>query len=95
MLKTDNEFKEKILDTEGLWQFPFSWAAVDICHIPIKCPPGGANAGKENHNFKNVYSIILMALVDARYRFIWGSCGFPGNSHNYIVMQSTFLWSAF
>ena len=35
-----------------------------------------------------------MALVDARYRFIWGSCGFPGNSHDSIVMQSTSLWSA-
>ena len=94
MPKTENEFKEKILDMEELWQFPFSWAAVDGCHIPIKCPPGGANARKEYHNFKNFYSIILMALVDARYRFIWGSCGFPGNSHDSIILQSTSLWSA-
>ena len=26
MPKTDNEFKEEILDMEELWQFPFSWA---------------------------------------------------------------------
>ena len=71
MPKTDNEFRDKILDMEELWQFPFSWAAVDGCDIPMKCPPGGANAKKEYHNFKSFYSVILMALVDAKYRFIW------------------------
>ena len=29
------------LDMESLWQFPCCWAAIDACHIPIKCPPGG------------------------------------------------------
>ena len=48
---------------EELWQFPCSWAAVDGCHIPIKCPPGGQSSRKEYHNFKNFYSIVLMALV--------------------------------
>ena len=93
MPKTEQEFKDKIMDMEELWQFPYSWAAVDGCHIAIKCPPGGAIARKEYHNFKNFYSIILMTLVDAKYRFVWGSCGFPGNSHDSIVLQSTSLWS--
>ena len=31
----------------------FQWCAVDGCHIPIKCPPGGPGASKEYHNFKN------------------------------------------
>ena len=33
-----------------------------------------------------------MSLVDSHYRFIWGSCGFPGNSHDSIIFQSTDLW---
>lgn len=33
-----------------------------------------------------------MALVDAKYRFIWASCGFPGNSHDSVIWQSTTLW---
>ncbi len=33
-----------------------------------------------------------MAMVDAKYRFIWGSCGFPGNSHDSIILQSTSMW---
>lgn len=90
---TEEEFQNKILDMEELWQFPFSWGAVDGCHIPIKCPPGGQESCKEYHNFKNFYSIVLMSLVDAKYRFMWGSCGFPGNSHDSIILQSTSLWS--
>ena len=38
-----------------------------------------------------------MGLVDAKYRFIWGGggggCGFPGNSHDFIILQSTQLWT--
>ena len=85
-------FEKKILDMDECWQFPCCWAAVDGCHIPIKCPCGGQEVSKEYHNFKNFYSVILMALVDAQYRFIWGSCGFPGNSHDSIIFQSTDLW---
>ena len=91
--KTPEQFKTKIVDMEELWQFPYCWSAVDGCHIPIKCPPGGLESCKEYHNFKNFYSIVMMALVDSKCRFIWGTCGFPGNSHDAIIFQSTQLWS--
>ena len=86
--------KEKILDMEDLWQFPCCWAAIDGCHIAIKCPPGGLESCKEFHNFKNLYSIVLMAMVDSKYRFVWGSCCFPRNSHDAIILNSTNLWDA-
>ena len=86
------EFKSKILDMEEMWQFPCSWGAVDGCHIPIKCPPGGKNACKEYHNYKNFYSIVLMAFVDSHYRFIWASSGFPGNSHDSVIFGSTTMY---
>ena len=34
-----------------------------------------------------------MALVDAKQRFIWASSGFPGNSHDAIIFQSTGLYA--
>lgn len=34
----------------------------------------------------------MMAIIDAQYRFIWASIGFPGNSHDSIILQSTQLW---
>lgn len=92
MPKSEIEFYQKISEMEQMWQFPCCWGAIDGCHIPIKCPPGGPKSCKEYHNFKNFYSIVVMAMVDAKYRFTWGSCGFPGNSHDSVILQSTNLW---
>ena len=89
---TKQNIMEKMVDMTAFWQFPCCWGAVDGCHIPIQCPPGGLKACKEYHNFKNFYSIVLMAIVDAQDRFIWASVGFPGNSHDSIIFQSTDLW---
>ena len=94
MPKTQDDFKKKVLDMDEFWQFPCCWAAIDGCHIPIKCSPGGLEACKEYHNFKNFYSIVLMGLVDPHYRFVWGSCGFPGNSHDAVIFRSTDLWNS-
>lgn len=58
-------------------------------------PSGGLEACKEYHNFKNFYSVVLMAMVDSKYRFVWGSCGFPRNSHDAIIFKSTNLWDSF
>ena len=82
-----------MINMEQFWQFPYCWAAVDGCHIPIKCPPSGPESRKEHYNFKNFYSVIMMGLVASNYWFIWGTCRFPGNSHDTIVFQSTKLWS--
>ena len=80
-----NSFKPK-------WQFPCCFGAVDGCHIPIKFPRGGQESAKEYRNFKNFYSIVIMAIVDAKMRFTWASSGFPGNSHDAIIFQSTKLY---
>ena len=47
---------------------------------------------KEYHNFKNFYSIVMMAIVNAHDCFIWVSVGFPGNLHDLVILQSTELW---
>jgi hypothetical protein len=93
MPHSEQEFKNKIIDMEEMWQIPCCLAALDGCHIPIKCPPGGQESSKEYHNFKNFFSVVLMAMVDSHYRFIWGSCGYPGNSHDSVIFQSTDLWA--
>ena len=64
---------------EEAWQFPCCWSAVDGCRIPIKCPPGGLESCKEYHNFKNFFSMVLMGMVDSKYRFF--------------IFQSTDLWN--
>ena len=90
--KTKEQFQDCISDFEELWQFPYAFAAIDGCHLPIKCPPGGREANKEYHNFKEFFSIVLMALVDAKGRFIWANCGIPGNTHDSLIFQSSNLY---
>ena len=91
--KNEEEFKESMGEFGEEWQFPFAFAAVDGSHLPIKCPDGGAHAMKQHFDYKGFYSIVLMALVDGKYRFIWASVGAPGNTHDSTLIQSTELWN--
>ena len=68
--QTEEEISKTMNEMESLWQCTCACAAVDGCHIPCKCPPGGAMSRKEYFNYKNFYSIILMGIVDAKYRFL-------------------------
>ena len=63
--KTGDEFREAMITMEEHWKFPCAFGAIDGCHIPLKCPPGGQQSQKEHHNFKGFYSIVLMAIVNA------------------------------
>ena len=47
---------------------------------------------KQYHNFKNFYSVVLRALVDAKYLFIWTALGAPGNTHVSTYFLSTHLF---
>ena len=87
--KTELEVKEKLALMDEEWQFPYAFGAVDGCHLPIKCLPGGSEAAKEYHNFKQFYSVVLMAIVDPKKCFIWGSVGFPEKSHDSTMFKST------
>lgn len=48
--------------------FPRCVGAIDGKHIVVKCP---SHSGSEYYNFKNIYSVVLMALVDSDYHFIF------------------------
>ena len=86
-----NSLREVMESFDQEWQFQCCFRAVDGCHIPIKCPNGGAESAKEYHNFKNFYSIIIMAIANAKHQFTWASSGYPGNNHDSMIFQSTTL----
>ena len=90
--KSAGGFKKPIEEFERFWQFPYCFGAIDGCHLPIKCPLGGQESAKEYHNFKNFYSIVLMAIVGSDYQFLWASCGIPGNTHDSSIFQATTLY---
>ena len=50
------------------WNFPHLACALDGKYIAIRCPK---NSGSLYYSYKKFYSIMLMSLVDADYKFIW------------------------
>ena len=56
------------------WNFPHALGALDGRHIPIRCPQGG---GILFYNYKGFHSIVLLALVDGEYKFLWVGMGQP------------------
>ena len=90
---TMEKFKTAMVDMESEWQFPFAFSAIDGPYLPFKCSRGGSEAMKQYYNFKKFYSIIVPALVDARYYFTWVSVGTLCNTHDSTYFQSTDLWN--
>lgn len=57
------------------WNFHNTVGALDGKHIGIRCP---SNAGSMFYNYKGFHSIIMMALVDADYKFLYVDIGANG-----------------
>lgn len=84
---------EQLLALQNMMDFPYAFGAIDGCHIRLNCPIGETSR-KDYFNFKNFYSIILLAIVDGRGRFLWACSGMPGNCHDSTLLQSTDLWTS-
>ncbi|XP_050308270.1 uncharacterized protein LOC126744758 [Anthonomus grandis grandis] len=57
---------------ETRWQFPHCLGVTDGKHIVLQCP---FNTNSEYYNYKGSFSIVLMALVDSNYNFIYADVG--------------------
>ena len=70
---------EVIRNYENKWDFRMCAGAIDGTHIPIRAP---TESHAEYLNRKGYHSILMQALVDARYIYRDAVIGWPGSVHD-------------
>ena len=70
------------------WNFNNAIGAIDGKHIAIKAPK---NSGSVYHNYKGFFSIILLGVVDADYKFTWVDVGANGSTSDCAVFNNSDL----
>lgn len=85
---TASEWQSVADDYLKLWNFPNCLGAIDGKHVVIRQP---ANSGSKFHNYKNTFSIILLGLVDAHYRFLFIDVGSEGRCSDGGIFKECYL----
>jgi hypothetical protein len=88
---TEDGWRQVAEEFETRWNFPHCCGALDGKHVAIKRP---SKSGSLYYNYKGFFSVVLMALVDANYKFIYVECGYNGASSDGGVFSQTDLQEA-
>lgn len=72
-----------------IWGFPNCLGSIDGKHVTIKCPP---NSGSMFYCYKKKYSTVLLALVDAHYKFIYIDIGSYGKDSDSTIFENSKLY---
>ena len=78
-------------DFQQKWNYPGCIGALDGKHIAVMQPHG---SGSEFFNYKHFFSVILLGLVDANYRFVYVDVGASGRAGDAGVFSRSTLKEA-
>ncbi|XP_050517993.1 uncharacterized protein LOC126892490 [Diabrotica virgifera virgifera] len=81
---TENDFKCVEQDFWQKWNIPNCIGGIDDKHVRIKAPK---NSGSLFFNYKEYFSIVLLAIVDANYKFLAVDVGSYGKESDNGIFQ--------
>ncbi|XP_017466952.1 PREDICTED: uncharacterized protein LOC108359550 [Rhagoletis zephyria] len=83
-LQVQKDFNDK-------WQFPFCCSAIDGKHVVIDNPPHGAS---DYYNYKGTFVVVLFAIVDAHYHFLYIDVGTNGRMNDASIFKKSHFYKA-
>lgn len=82
----ESEWIDTANQFQNLWQFNNCVGAMDGKHIIINKPPG---TGSLYYNYKGTFSVVLFAIVNANYEFLYVHTGVNGNVSDGGILKHT------
>ena len=74
---TSDAWKQVAAEFSSRWNFHHTLGTIDFKHVAIRCPKNG---GSLYINYKGFHFIILLAMVDVKFNFLWVDVGTNGSS---------------
>ncbi|XP_039280642.1 protein ANTAGONIST OF LIKE HETEROCHROMATIN PROTEIN 1-like [Nilaparvata lugens] len=87
---TKDEWMEVERGFNDLWNFPNCLGAIDGKHVVIQAP---RNSGSDFFNHKSQFSIVLFALVDTKYSFMYVDVGCKGRISDGGIFSNSTLYN--
>ena len=82
-----DEWKRISKEFYDLWDFPNCCGASDGKHVTVQAP---VSSGSSFYNYKGTFSLVLLAVCDARYRYIVDICDEGHQNDNGVFRNGDF-----
>lgn len=86
---TEEEWKTVEAGFKTRWNFPSCYGAIDRKHVTIKAP---MNSGSEFFNYKKANSIVLLAIADYNYCFLYIDVGANGSASDGGIFKNSSIY---